>query len=813
MKKIFPVAAARSSARRHAGQRGAMGVLTLVGSLLGSFPINGFAVSPTVTIALPARSAAQTCDLQYATQDVFHGVFAEIPTPAGEPSPTQRLAQLDPSYWRVNSNSDGGVVALSLPFPSAYTSADGHQVAAWDFTHQVAMLGEAPSSVPRLLSISSPPDVMFTGSGPLGPSDHPGTLQDQSYGALARYMANLVKYYNTGILATGSGPAVTYTPNTLVDSSQDFTPYGNGSYGVTVDSVAPDGQVSWQTAVITGVTSQHEVHVRAWPKGIPAGGSAFSLASSTPPITNPAPATPWPRPPNVGHIRYWEIMNEPDLSNAFFPRASPAVLAPTLKLTGVSAPGGTLRPGQTYAYRITGMNIRGVESAGGTEVEVTLAGGQNAVRLAWVPTDNMGLAPFAYRIYGRGAGAEQALVVVGRDARSGLSWSDAGTISPSGAVPNTDQGTGGFQLFRANEYRRMWDTVVPAMKAVDPSIKVVGPTLSNPSSLAHPDVNTGVVTSGPDDKSYIDQRDFVQVLTARPTNPPDVISVHAYGGSNGSADSDAALFAQPDAVTIKQYRDSVQPYVGRTPVWETETNDEAGAFARADFRGLTQLDSAWLAHNFARMCTQVPQVRTLFQFEYAIDNTFDLIAPGGPPATCPREAACKITAGRPLLAYWMVMYLNRLVPRGSELLAVGSVPAGFDVLAVAVPPDFTRVRALVVNHQVSSRAGLGAPGGLNLRLAGGTSKATLQWTIGPDTNLVTGPSPESLGSTSGFRLNLDGYSAAFVEFDTTATASPVNLTPVSATGNGRLGWIVGGLAGLLLIALGAALFARRRLRS
>jgi hypothetical protein len=335
----------------------------------------------------------------------------------------------------------------------------------------------------------------------------------------------------------------------------------------------------------------------------------------------------------------------------------------------------------------------------------------------------------------------------------------------------------------------------------------VGPTTSNPTSLAHPDVNTAVVTSGPSDQGYLDQRDFVQVLMTRPSNPPDVVSFHSYAGSGGSDDSDSALLAEPDASAIKDYRESIRPYVGTTPVWETETNDDASNFDQNDFRGVTQLDSAWLAHNFARMCAEVPQVRTLFQFEYSINNTFAIVAAGGPPGGCPDEAACKITAGRPLLPYWTINYLNRLIPRGSRLLKLSAVPSGFDVLAVAVPPDFSRVEALVVNDQVGSRPGLGAPGALNLQLAGGSSRATRQWAIDGNTNLVAGPAPESLGGTSSLRVNLSGYGAAFVEFRTTSSspsALPNNGVPV--------GLVLAGLAAAAALGAGAWLFATRRVR-
>src|SRR5436189_5902923 len=100
------------------------------------------------------------------------------------------------------------------------------------------------------------------------------------------------------------------------------------------------------------------------------------------------------------------------------------------------------------------------------------------------------------------------MVVVGKDASSGLSWTDKGTVTPSGEMP-TEDGTPEFQLWRAHEYARMWNVVAPPMKAVDSSIRLVGPTISNPISNAPRDVITTAVTTGPADRSWLSEADCV----------------------------------------------------------------------------------------------------------------------------------------------------------------------------------------------------------------------------------------------------------------------------------------------------------------
>jgi hypothetical protein len=752
--------------------------------------------------ALTTISAVPTgafCNLQYATQDVFYGPFTGLAAPGGEPSPSQRLTQLNPVAWRINSSTDGGTGGLSVPFPAPYTSADGLHVPAWDFTHLDYLLGEAPQTIPHVLSITTPPDVMFTGTGNLGPTGGPppsgtlgeGTLQDQTYGALATYMANVVRYYNTGISVTDSGASVTYTATSLTDSTVDFTPYGGGAFSVTVDMPAADGQHNWQTAVITGVTTSHTIHVASWPSGTPAAAAAYNVGSTAGPISGAAGLTPWPRPPSVGPIPYFEIMNEPDLSNSFFPRTSPKVLPPLPVLTPLAT--GSIPGGTKVSYRISAMSIGGSETLAGTEATITLTASQHGVKLTWNSTTNLGLSPFAYGIYGRTTAAEQAMVVVGRDSSSVLatsfSWTDDGSVTPSGGftgggLPGTDS-TVGYQLFRPHEYRRMWDSVVPAMKAVDATIKVVGPTISNPTSLAAQDVVPTVVTTGPGDTSWLDTTDdFISVLMSAPTHPPNVVSVHGYGGSGGSADSDYHMLtgaSQGEGIDgiLSQYAATVQPFVGSTPVWQTETNDNASDVNAGDVRTITQLDGAWLASEFARVCTTVPQVQTLFQFEYSISNTFQLLAPGaGPSCAGDSFPVCTgIKQGRPTIAFWTLKFLNSHFPRGSKLLTVTGVPAGFDVIAVE-PPPFDKIDVLVVNRQFPSNTSmtpLGVAGTVNLALTGAVPFATHSWTLDQGLDLLNGPSSVDLAGTTTPVINSNGFGLTIVEFSLAAAPPTVSL--------------------------------------
>jgi|GEM_PF-1538426 len=755
---------------------------------------NSFAASLPITVSQPGQGAA-TCSTRFSSEDVWPGYFYENSAPAGSPTLTQRIDALGLDVWRVQAVSGYNDANNSKPFPQAYTGTDGHSVTAWNFTTLDKVLSDGTASAARLLDITSPPDSLWSTTGPL-PADAsgPGTLSDQTYGALAQYYANIAKYMRTGILQTNSGATVTYTSASLTDTSKDFTAYGAGGYAVTATVLDANGFPDWVTGTISSVTnSGHTVNLSAtWStttsvgtisNKTPVTGAAYNLASSTPPITSPANAKPWPRPPSVGNVQYFELFNESDLSNSFFPRSSPTLLAPTPTLTPVNVAGGTLTPGTTYAYRLTAVAINTGESVPGTEASVTLPSGMNAIQVTWSATTNLGLSPFAYRIYGRSAGAEKAMVVVGRDASTGFTWTDKGSVTPSGALPTSDH-TAGLQLWRAREYTKMWNAVAPAIKTVDPTVKLVGPVISNPQSLAVLNTNTTAVTTGPSDTSWKDSTDYVPFLMANGNPKPDVVSYHSYGNSNGSGSSDASYFSGLLSA-ISDYKSTDESSVGSLPAWNTETNIDAGFLDNTDFRAITQLGSAWLADEMIQYCQQAPSVQELFQFEVANTNTWNLFGEN-PPAGCyPQPNCLNMKAGEPNLEYWMIYWASRYFPAGSTIAPITNVPAGFVALA-AQAPGSTKISVIVANIQVGSSAGVGVAGSTSVQLSGITSTDTKQVIVDGNTDVTSGPTETDLGAVSSVNLSMNGYGVALLSFDTgsgvadsTAPSVPTNLHTTS----------------------------------
>lgn len=789
--------------RKRASLRQRICAATVCVLLLGCYGLEygngrtGAAPPTPITVTLPAGST--TCSSRFSSEDVWPGFFYDQTASDGSPTLTQRIDASGLDYWRVQAVPGYDDGSTSLPSPAAYTTPQNHNISAWSFGTLDKVLSDGPATATRLLDLTQPPDVLWSGT-----NGGQGALLDQSYSALATYYANVVRYFRTGILQNNSGGTVTYTSTSLTDTAKDFTSYGSGGYAVTATVNDDNGFPDWVIGTITSVTNGgHTLNfsggwstsksVGSISSRTPAAGAAYNLASTTPPVTSPTSATPWPRPASVGNVQYFELFNESDLSNSNFPRTSPALPAPTPTLTGINTAGGTLSPGTTYAYRITAVNIGAAESLAGTEQSITLPAGDNAVRINWSATSNLGLSPFAYRIYGRASGSEQAMVVVGENAASGLTWTDKGTVAPSGSLPASDN-TAGFQVWRPQEYTRMWNVVAPAIKTVDANAKVVGPVISNPQSLAPLSTVRTAITTGPSDTSWKDSTDYIPYLMAHGTPAPDVVSYHGYGNWNGSGSSDASYFSGIDS-SISDFLSVDQNALGSTPAWNTETNIDAGFLDANDFRSETQLGSAWLADELIQYCRQAPAVQQLFQFEVANTNTWNLFGET-PPGDCyPQPACLNSTAGEPNLEYWLIYWMSRYFPAGSNVVPVTNVPSGFAAYAIQ-PPDSTKTTVIVVNTQVGADPGVGVAGSATVQLSGATSTDTQQIMIDGTTSMANGPTLTDLGAESSVSLNMAGYGVAILSFDTgsadsdtTAPSTPSNLHSTTTTSSSAsLAW-------------------------
>ena len=364
---------------------------------------------------LPASSTAFSDS--WAGQDQYVD-SASVPPPGGAyPNIYQRLGKLGLSGWRVlgDTQYEPQITVNTSPV-NFYLNASGKVTyfPAWYFTALDKQLSEVPRGVLKVVQQQPPYSLFYCAKGSWTSATTgcniggfpPGALIDQSYRQLAGWWANVVKYFRTGVLASGSG-STSYTSRTLTDTRRSFT--GDKGDCVTATVIDDNGFPDWVTGTVaavggtndhtitlTGSWSPAESYDRSVGRGsmmsiaTPAPGAAYNLASCRPPsgLTRPQYATPWPRPPSVGNVDYFEINNEPDLSQDNLAFLNPTLPAPTPNLTGVHVTGGTLTPGSRYTYEIASSGSQGNLSMPGTEASITLPAGDNAVEISWSATVN-----------------------------------------------------------------------------------------------------------------------------------------------------------------------------------------------------------------------------------------------------------------------------------------------------------------------------------------------------------------------------------------------------------------------------------------
>ena len=287
------------------------------------------------------------------------------------------------------------------------------------------------------------------------------------------------------------------------------------------------------------------------------------------------------------------------------------------------------------------------------------------------------------------------------------------------------------------QYVGMWNASADAMLAVDPSIKLVGPTTGGPVTSRVPD--------------------YLPAVLSGARHRPDVVSFHAYGGWQ-NAQTDRFLFSGDGACCglagIDRGLARVRALAGDTPIWITEVNVNA-AWDGDDpaARPWTAYGAAWGATAFARFARA--GVDTVYQFQFVHPTL--------------RQFSLLDAAGAPLLPYWRDYYLARYFPPGSVLVSATSSLDEVETLA-ALAPGSANVRVLVVNHRADSDSavgGRGSPATVRVTISGlpPVIGVTLR-RVDATTPLENGPSLVSLAGGNAATLTLAGYGFALLEFVT-----------------------------------------------
>ena len=297
------------------------------------------------------------------------------------------------------------------------------------------------------------------------------------------------------------------------------------------------------------------------------------------------------------------------------------------------------------------------------------------------------------------------------------------------------------------DYITLYNTVVPKMQAVDPSLKFVAVELSDWGTW-----EDDMITP------------FVNGVTAQ----VDVVATHFYSTCNQS-DTDQVLFNTiPNfAAGVKNIYSILQknPTLVNVPVWITENNvnadfQGANGFSACnptqkfvdDTRGSSAFFAAWRPYLFSQVGQAGAQA--LYHWDFAADAQYGELDD---------------QTGNNRLSYWVDKTLQQYFP---------ATTAGVDVLQ-ATNSDNTNVEALAVknadgsvvvmvsNHAVANASdnnGAGSPRDVTVDISalGNFSTAT-QLIIDANTNLTLGPVAQPLTFSPQLKLLLNGYGVVFLK--------------------------------------------------
>ncbi len=301
-----------------------------------------------------------------------------------------------------------------------------------------------------------------------------------------------------------------------------------------------------------------------------------------------------------------------------------------------------------------------------------------------------------------------------------------------------------FNSVSATQYWQMYNKVVPAMQAIDPSLKFVAEELGDYPSLA---------------QMYMPA--FVSNVTAQ----VDVLATHFYSTCS-QRDTDAQLFSTiPSFVSevnvIKSYLNT-NSKPASVPVWVTENNvnadyDKGGginacnnnAFT-ADERGSSAFFAAWRPYVFSQLGKA--GTKALYHWSFPGDVQYGEVDGN---------------TARIQLSYQVDYWLARIFPSppGSDLLLYSTSDSqDIEILPVQNPDG--SIVVMVANFAVASAGdnnGAGAPRTIAVDLSALKNFASGSLlTIDATTDVVNGPAAASVTPATRMTITLDGYGVAFL---------------------------------------------------
>jgi hypothetical protein len=306
-----------------------------------------------------------------------------------------------------------------------------------------------------------------------------------------------------------------------------------------------------------------------------------------------------------------------------------------------------------------------------------------------------------------------------------------------------------------SEYVQLYDAVVPAMLAVDPTLKF------SALELADYDYQVG------DPRNNLPT--FVALPAAGGVNAQvDVASTHFYSSCD-QKDPDVVLFATvPGFVKDVEYfrqQLALRPDLANVPVWVTEnnvnadyaaangmSNCNAGQMFVPDMRGTTAFFAAWRPYVFSQLGKAGSQA--LYHWDYTADTQYSEV---------------DYTTGNKYLSYWVDFTLTQMFPvtatSSPTILALESSDVSSIESLATKNPDGSYVIMITDRaiHSSSDNNGPGDPRTIVVDVAAlGNYSSVTQLTLQSDTDLTKGPQPVTLSPSPKLSVTLNGYGTAFL---------------------------------------------------
>ena len=297
----------------------------------------------------------------------------------------------------------------------------------------------------------------------------------------------------------------------------------------------------------------------------------------------------------------------------------------------------------------------------------------------------------------------------------------------------------------AQQYVNLYNTTVPAMQAVDPTIKFLAVELAD---------------------GWDEPEQFLAGVMPGLTAQVDILATHFYATCTQS-DSDQTVFDAIDDFLphiTYIYTQLQSKGLTKVPVWMTENNvnsDYEGANGMStcnpgqkfvlDQRGTSAYFAAWRPTAFSKFGKV--GLRALYHWDFPDDQQYGEV---------------NDSSVQPYLSYWVDYWLQRMFPSppGAAILEVADTEPAPTTVEVLATRQNGNIVIMVANHAVetsSDNNGTGAPRTVVIDVSAlrSFSQASLL-TLDANTDVTQGPSPTAVQPASRITLNFTGYGVSFL---------------------------------------------------